>query len=84
MAKTSQIHGEGETGAESHRFIVYFLNDDEDQSVQVEEVEEPDFFEIIHHLNLGGSVYITHRKKPKYQMAPKTTHHAKVNKNTVA
>ena len=49
----------------AHKFIVFFLNDDKDQSVHVEEVEQVDFFKIIRHLNLGRSVFITHRRKPQ-------------------
>jgi len=50
---------------EDSKLMVYFLYDDEDQSVRVEEVEELSFFRIDRHLNLGGSVFITHRKDPQ-------------------
>ena len=48
---------------EDSALIVFFLYDDEDQSVRVEEVEEISFFRIDRHLSLGGSVFITHRKE---------------------
>lgn len=63
VEKISQTLNEREIGEED-KFIVYFLYDDEDQSVHVEEVEEIDFFEVVQHLNSGGSVFITHRRKP--------------------
>ena len=50
---------------EAHKFIVFFLNDDEDQSVHVEEVKQVNFYKIIRQLNLGRSVFITHRRKPQ-------------------
>ncbi|MFB0504476.1 MAG: hypothetical protein ACETWE_11630 [Candidatus Bathyarchaeia archaeon] len=53
-----------ETG-EEHRFIVYFLYDDEDQTVYVEEAEEIDLSKVFQHLNLGGSIFITHRRNPR-------------------
>jgi len=56
---------------ETKRFMIFFLNDDEDQSVSVEEVEEINFSEIIQHLNFGGSVFITHIKKPELNINPK-------------
>jgi len=65
MGKTSQTYDEKEIEDEGRSFIVFFLNNDEDQSVHVEEVEEVDFSKIIQHLNLGGSVFITHRRKPE-------------------
>ena len=50
---------------EDSALIVFFLYDDEDQSVRVEEVEEISFFRIDRHLSLGGSVFITHRREPQ-------------------
>ncbi len=50
---------------EDSTLIVFFLYDDEDQSVRVEEVEEISFFRIDRHLSLGGSVFITHRREPQ-------------------
>jgi hypothetical protein len=47
---------------ENCKFIIYFLYEDENQGVHVEEVEEIDFFKVIYHLNLGGSVFITQRR----------------------
>ena len=47
------------------RFIIYFLNNDEGQSVHVEEAEEIDLSVVIQHVNLGGSVFMTQRRKPE-------------------
>ena len=62
MENASRTYGNEERREEEHKFIVFFLNEDEEQSVHVEEVEEIDFLKIVHHVNLGGSVFITHRK----------------------
>ena len=57
------------TGSEledtKHRFIVYFLYDDEDQSVHVEEADEIDLTKVTQHLDLGGSVFIALRRNPE-------------------
>ena len=62
MAKTSQTYDEEKIEKGRHRFIVYFLYDDEEQTVRVEETEELDFLKVFRHLNIGGSVFITHRR----------------------
>ena len=62
MKSVSQTYKETERG--EHKFIIYFLNDDEDQSVHVEETEEINFPKVMRHLNFGGSVFITHRRSP--------------------
>ncbi|MEM2914793.1 MAG: hypothetical protein QXH91_05270 [Candidatus Bathyarchaeia archaeon] len=54
------------TEQEERRFIVYFLNEDEEQSVYVEEVNKVDFSKILNHIYDGGSVFIAQRKKPKH------------------
>lgn len=56
---------------EDPKLIIFFLYDDEDQSVRVEEVEEVSFFRINQHLNLGGSVFITHRAEPQRRISPR-------------
>lgn len=61
----SQTFEEPEIAEEEENFIVYFLYEDEDQNVRVEEVGEVDFLEVIQHLNFGGSVFITRRRKPQ-------------------
>jgi len=71
MERLSQTYEE--KAEEVHKFIVFFLDDDEDQSVRVEEVEEVDFFEVIQHINLGGSIFITHRRKPSRSMSSRKT-----------
>lgn len=63
MESPSQIFAQSELESNKHNFIVYFLYDDEDQNVRVEEVEEIDLSRVIQHLDLGGSVFITHRRK---------------------
>ncbi|MFB0522458.1 MAG: hypothetical protein ACETV1_01685 [Candidatus Bathyarchaeia archaeon] len=65
MKIPSQIFAESELEDNEHKFIVYFLYDDEDQSVRVEEVQEIDLSQVIQHLDLGGSVFITHRREPE-------------------
>ena len=44
---------------EKPMFQLFFLKDDEDQSVEVEEVEEIDFREVERRLEQGESVFIT-------------------------
>lgn len=46
---------------ENYVFQLFFLKDDEDQSVQVVEVKEIDFAEVIQHLNQGKSIFITRK-----------------------
>ena len=46
-------------------FQLFFLRDNEDQSVEVEEVEEIDFREVKKHLENGESVFITLKRKDK-------------------
>jgi len=65
MDNVSQTYDEKKVEDEGHKFIVFFLNDDEDQSVHIEEVKEINFFEVIQHLNFGGSVFIAHKRNPK-------------------
>ncbi|MDH5783450.1 MAG: hypothetical protein OEZ35_07300 [Candidatus Bathyarchaeota archaeon] len=47
-------------------FQLFFLKDDEDQSVEIEEVEEIDFREIKNRLKQGESVFITRKRKQKF------------------
>jgi len=63
MEKLSEVFLEREVEENSHSFIIYFLYDDEEQNVFVDEVEEIDFLKVIQHLNFGGSVFITHRRR---------------------
>ncbi len=46
-------------------FQLFFLRDDENQSVEVEEVEEIDFNRVKKHLEQGESVFITRKSKQK-------------------
>ncbi len=66
MAETRQIFEERLTRGLQHNFIVYFLNEDEEQTVNVEESSEVDLERIVQHVNHGGSVFITRRQKPQY------------------
>lgn len=63
METLSEAFVERKVEENAHKFIIYFLYDDEDQSVFVDEVEEVDFLRVIQHLNFGGSVFITHRRR---------------------
>ena len=42
---------------------MFFLKDDEKQSVEVKEVEEIDFIEVKKHIEQGESVFITRKRK---------------------
>ena len=54
-----------EVDEEKSRFQLFFLKDDEDQSVEVEEVEEIDFRKVKGRLEKGESVFITRKRKQK-------------------
>jgi len=65
MENTARTEYENVVRDQGHRFIVFFLNDDEGYDVHVDEVKDVDLSEIMLHVNLGGSVFITHRRKPR-------------------
>jgi hypothetical protein len=65
MQIPSRIFAEGELENNKRKFIVYFLYDDEDQSVRVEEFEEIDLAGVTRHLSIGGSVFIARRRDPQ-------------------
>jgi len=46
-------------------FQLFYLKDDEDQSVEVEEVQEIDFSEVKKRVGQGESVFITSKSKQK-------------------
>jgi len=46
-------------------FQLFFWKDDENKSVKVVEVEKIDFKELKKHIELGESVFITHKRKEK-------------------
>ena len=54
-----------EVDEEKPRFQLFFLKDDEDQSVKVEEVEEIDLREVEKRLKQGESIFITRKLKQK-------------------
>ncbi len=61
MEKLTQI----QSNEEIHKFLILFLNDDEDLSVHMEEMDKIDFSGIVKHIDAGGSVFITRRRKPQ-------------------
>jgi hypothetical protein len=50
---------------EDQMFQLFFLKNNEEQSVEVEEVEEIDFAEVKKHIERGESVFITHKRREK-------------------
>ena len=54
-----------EGNKEKPLFQLFFLKDDEDQRVEVEEVKKIDFREVKKHLRQGESVFITRKRKQK-------------------
>ena len=48
-------------------FQLFFLRNNENQSVEVEEVEEIDFRKVKEHLEKGESVFITLKRKDKLE-----------------
>jgi len=54
-----------EVSGEKPLFQLFFLKEDEDDSVEVEEVEKIDFGEVERRLKEGESVFITHKSKQK-------------------
>jgi len=61
MALKKNVYENGEKPL----FQMFYLKDDEDQSVEVEEVEEIDFSEVKKHVKEGESVFITRKRKQK-------------------
>ena len=59
-----------EVDEEKPRFQLFFLKDDEDQSVEVEEVEEINFREVEERLKQGESVFIKRKSKQKLNTSP--------------
>ncbi|MFQ6073839.1 MAG: hypothetical protein ACE5KC_01340 [Candidatus Bathyarchaeia archaeon] len=59
-------------GANEEKPLVqlFFLKNDENQSVEVVEVEEIDFTEVKKHIEQGGSVFITRKRKQKWNPNP--------------
>jgi len=54
-----------EVNKEKPLFQLFFLKDDENQSVEVKEVEEIDFREVERRLKQGESVFVTCKHKQK-------------------
>ena len=52
---------------ERQMFQLFFLKDDQDQSVEVVEGEEIDFEMVTHHIKRGESVFITPKRKEKLE-----------------
>jgi len=55
-----------EVNEEKLLFQLLFLKNDEKQSVEVEEVEKIDFTEVKKHIEQGESVFITCKRKQKW------------------
>lgn len=49
------------------KHVTYFLFEDEEQSVYVEEADTINFLQILQHLNSSGSVFISKIKNPKFK-----------------
>jgi hypothetical protein len=56
-----------EIDEEKPLFQMFFLRNNEDQSVEVEEVKEIDFRKVKEHLEQGESVFITLKRKEKVE-----------------
>jgi hypothetical protein len=61
----------------SHEFQVLFLRNDSTQQVEVQDVQEVDFFKVQEHLKQGESVFITSKKSQKLKF-PKVSNHVRV------
>ncbi|MDH5439619.1 MAG: hypothetical protein OEY31_03345 [Candidatus Bathyarchaeota archaeon] len=70
MNNVTRTHDERSKGKEEQELILYFLDDDEDERVHVEEAKEVDLSKVTRHLNSGGSVFITHRRRPRSNTDP--------------
>jgi hypothetical protein len=53
------------------KFLIFFLVNDEEQSVKVEEVEEVNFGTIKRHLKKGESVFITPKRPEQNERVKK-------------
>lgn len=49
-------------------FHVFFLKNDQEKSVRIDEVEDIDFDEIKTHLQRGESIFITHGEKSDFKI----------------
>ena len=64
MTSSVELRDE-KTGEKNNDFVVLFLDNENTESVHAEEVEEIDFYKILLHLNLGGSVFIANKRFAK-------------------
>ena len=55
-----------EVNEEKLLFQLFFLKNNDDLSVEVEEVEEIDFTEVKKHIEQGESVFITRKRKQEF------------------
>ena len=53
MNNVTRTHDERSKGKEEQELILYFLDDDEDERVHVEEAKEVDLSKVTRHLNSG-------------------------------
>lgn len=68
MNQMNAIFNEKRGDTAHQRFLVFFLYDDSDLGVWIEDTADIDFSEVISHLHFGGSVFITPRDH-EYTMA---------------
>ena len=59
-----------EVNEEKPLFQLFFLKEDEDGSVEVEEVEKIDFGKVERRLKQGESIFITSKRKQKLNTRP--------------
>ena len=59
--------------SENSMFQIFFLAQDQSQSVEVVETGEIDFGEIIQRLQMGESVFIKHKNPETYELSQKIT-----------
>jgi len=55
-----------EVNEEKLLFQLFFLKNNDDLNVEVEEVEEIDFTEVKRHIEQGESVFITRKRKQEF------------------
>lgn len=68
MAQNSLLRGK--TDDRKRIFQLFFLKDNEDESIEVTEVEEIDFIEVLRHLEQGNSIFIAPKRNQKFAKNP--------------
>ena len=67
---TKLVYEERLAKEEDPEFVVYFLNDDDELSVNVDEVRKVNLAKILRHIQLGGSVFIASKRSHKNRINP--------------